>query len=239
MSNQFQYDDSASDYRSAAGWAPAEANAKPSNLHEFLSTFQAELSPEVDGLGRSKFEYISVNTDLMGWVVESIAGKKFADAVSELLWQPLGAESDAYITLDIAGNARPAGGMCATLRDIARIGQLVLHDDNGIVPARWIQDMLSNGSKEAFAAGSWSGFERVLGKLAYRSYWLSNSDEQMLMCTGVHGQLLLVDRKNGIVIAKTSSQPSRIDFGKMALTVLAFKEFQRLLIEEANGQPKN
>lgn len=158
-------------------------NEKPTDLHQFLSSFKASPLPEVDGLGSSQFEYVSVNTDLMGWVIESITGKKFADVVSELIWQPLGAESDAYITLDRSGNARPAGGMCATLRDIARIGQLVLHDGNGIVPANWIQDMLNNGSKDAFAAGAWKGFERLLGKLAYRSYWLSNSQDEFLMAS--------------------------------------------------------
>lgn len=193
----------------------------------------------MDGLGSSRFEYVSVNTDLMGWVIERIMGKKLADVISELIWQPLGAESDAYITLDNAGNARPAGGMCATLRDIARIGQLVLHDDNGVVPASWIHDMLDSGSQEAFAAGPWSGFERVLGKLAYRSYWLSNKQDQMLIGLGVHGQILIADRKNGIVMAKTSSQPTRTDFGKSALTILAFKEFQRLLSQDANGSLKN
>ena len=59
------------------------------------------------------------------------------------------------------------------------------------------------------------------------------------MAMGVHGQILLVDRKNGIVMAKTSSQPSRVDFGMTAMTVLAFKEFQRLLTKESNGELEN
>ena len=172
----------------------------------------------------------------MGWVLEKITGKKFADLVSELIWQPMGAESDAYITTDSAGNARPAGGMCATTRDIARVGQLVLDDGRGIVPADWIQDMLNNGSNEAFSAGAWTGYQRVLGRLAYRSYWVANSQDQLLMGLGVHGQMLFVDRINGIVMAKTSSQPERTDRNKSALTILAFKEFQRLLAKEANGE---
>ena len=175
----------------------------------------------------------------MGWVIENITGKKFADVVSELIWQPLGAESDAYITLDRSGNPRPAGGMCATLRDIARIGQLALHDGDDIVPASWIYDMLNNGSEEAFAAGAWKGFQRVLGTLAYRSYWLSNRQDQVLMAMGVHGQMLFVDRKNRIVMAKTSSQPARVDFSMTALTVFAFKQFQQLLTTEANGELKH
>lgn len=173
-------------------------------------------------------------------MIEKITGKKLADVISELIWQPMGAESDAYITLDRAGNARPAGGMCATLRDLARVGQLVLHDDNGIVPSSWTHDMLNNGSQEAFAGGSWSGgFERVLGKLAYRSYWLSNKQDQILIGIGVHGQMVIADRKNGIVMAKTSSQPNRVDFGATALAILAFKEFQRVLTQDANGVLKS
>ena len=122
--------------------------------------------------------------------------------------------------------------MCASLHDIARFGQLVLRDDNGIVPAEWIHDMLNNGSKDAFDAGPWKrGFEKVFGSLAYRSYWLANKENQILFGLGVHGQMLCVDRKNGIVMAKTSSQPLRVDMDKIALAALAFKEFQRLLTE--------
>ncbi len=48
--------------------------------------------------------------------------------------------------------------------------------------------------------------------------------------------MLIADRKNGIVMAKTSSQPERFDAGKMFRAVLAFKEFQHLLVVgETNG----
>ncbi|KAK3724902.1 hypothetical protein LTR37_000950 [Vermiconidia calcicola] len=121
------------------------------------------------------------------------------------------------------------------VRDIARLGQLVLHDDpDGIVPSSWIYDMLNNGSAVAFSLGSWRrGFE----KYAYRSYWLAGKKEDELAGLGIHGQHLFVDRKNGIVMAKTSSQPDRIDMKKVGLTMAAFEEFQRILTgsERANG----
>ena len=105
----------------------------------------------------------------------------------------MGAESDAFITVDRSGNARTAGGMCSAVRDIARLGQVVLHDDNGIVPASWIHDMLKNGSRDAFTAGSWKrGFENVFDSIAYRSYWLADTDSQTLMGLGIHGQHLFV-----------------------------------------------
>ena len=137
--------------------------------------------------------------------------------------------------MDSAGNARPAGGMCATLRDIAGIGHLVLHGDNDVVPASWIDDILNNGSQEAFNAGAWRGFNKIFGNLVYRSGWLANSESKVLMAIGVHGQMLFADRKNGIVMAKTSSQPERVDSMKTALTALAFREFKRLLTERHTG----
>jgi CubicO group peptidase (beta-lactamase class C family) len=207
-----------------------EAGKKLTDLHEFMSAFQAEPAAQIDGLEGAPFEYVSVNTDLMGWIVERAAGKKFAELVSEYIWQPMGAESDALITVDRLGNARTAGGMCATVRDIARMGQLMLEDDNGVVPADWIHDMLRNGSKDAFAAGAWKrGFERYFKTAAYRSYWITDSDTEVLMGLGIHGQMLFADRKNKIVMAKTSSQPDRIDFQKTGMHMGAFKEIQRIL----------
>ncbi|KAK3713464.1 hypothetical protein LTR37_008422 [Vermiconidia calcicola] len=226
MRSGVKYDDSTPAYRKAAGWNVLEEGDKPTHLHEFISSFQAEETPRIDGLDGAPFEYVSVNTDLVGWIVERASGMKLADLISELIWKPMHAESDAYITVDRAGNARAAGGMCATVRDIARIGQLVLHNDNGVVPAGWIHDMLNNGSAEAFSLGSWRrGFE----KYAYRSYWLAGKESDELAGLGIHGQHLFVDRKNGIVMAKTSSQPDRIDMKKVGLTMAAFEEFQRIL----------
>ena len=233
MRSGIVYADANQDYRAATGWNPIVDGEKETNLHEFISTFSAPATPKIDGLDGAPFEYVSVNTDLMGWILERASGKKFAELVSELIWQPMGAESDALMAVDRAGNARTAGGMCATVRDIARFGRLVLHGGDGIIPKSWIGDMLYNGSKEAWAAGSWKrGLESVLGSPAYRSYWVGDSSSQMLVGLGIHGQMLFVDRKNGIVLAKTSSQPVPIDMEKIVLTIMGCQAFQRVLTEE-------
>jgi CubicO group peptidase (beta-lactamase class C family) len=46
---------------------------------------------------------ISANTDLLGWVVERATGRSFAQLMSDLLWQPVGAVDEAYTTEDRAG----------------------------------------------------------------------------------------------------------------------------------------
>lgn len=228
MRSGVKYDDGTHEYRAAAGWNKFRGDEQAKTLHEFLSSFHADSPPKAEGVEGWPFQYASVNTDLMGWILENVTGKKFAELVSELLWKPMGAESDALVAVDSEGSARAAGGMCVVLRDLARMGQLVLHNGEGIAPSDWIQDMAHGGSLEAFAAGPWAaGFKDA----SYRSFWLSNSSEEVLMGLGIHGQMLFVDRKSKIVMAKTSSQPLGIDMKKVGLTVQGFREVRRVLSE--------
>ncbi|KIW35045.1 uncharacterized protein PV07_01771 [Cladophialophora immunda] len=230
MRSGVNHNDASPRYRSATGLYPLEPHEQPTDLHTYIPTIQSSRSAAVDGLDGPPFEYISANADLMGWVIERASGQKFAKVLSETIWQRMGAESDAYVTVDRSGNARAAAGICATVRDIARLGQVILRSGTGIVPETWIQDILHGGSEAAFAAGSEKGeYDRFFDNVAYRSYWIVDRSSQVLMASGTNGQLLLVDCKNDIVMAKTSSQPKRTDWGKIHLTVQAFKEFRRLI----------
>lgn len=219
------YPDGNHEYRCAVGWNPKNGSEKHTNLHDFIVNFHPEMAED------DRFEYVSVNTDLVGWVIERATGKTFAEVIQDYFWQPLGAESDATITVDEAGSARAAGGMSATLRNIARIGQLIVEGGKGIVPTAWLDDTVNNGSKEAFAQGGWAaGFALHFSGIAYRSHWLCDAPSDVAMALGIHGQMLFADRKNGIVVAKTGSQPDSIDMGKIRMTVLAFKEIERILL---------
>nr|POE47568.1 6-aminohexanoate-dimer hydrolase [Quercus suber] len=144
----------------------------------------------------------------------------------------MGAESDAYIMVDPDGNARAAAGVCATVRDIARLGQVIMDPASGRVslPESWVVDMLHYGSREAHAAGTeGEKLNGLFDTASYRSYWVADSDTQTLMASGTNGQILLVDCKSGIAMAKTSSQPDRTSWPKIRLTIRAFREFARLL----------
>jgi hypothetical protein len=59
---------------------------------------------------------------------------------------------------------------------------------------------------------------------------VADRNAEVLIGIGIHGQMIFADRKNKIVLAKTSSQPERIDFERSGLTMAAFKEIQRILV---------
>ena len=86
------------EYRKAQGWDPLAPGEEPSDLRTWFRSLT-----EPDGPHGGAFHYVSPNTDLLGWVIERAAGRRYPDLVSELLWQPMGATSGAYITVDRLG----------------------------------------------------------------------------------------------------------------------------------------
>jgi CubicO group peptidase (beta-lactamase class C family) len=72
----------------------------------------------------------------------------------------MSAEYPAEITLDVDGGARATGGMYASLRDFARIEQLLLDDGASgalqVLPPSWIADIAGHGDREAWARGEFA-----------------------------------------------------------------------------------
>jgi len=104
------------------GWRPQHVDDIPRGLYAFLRTLR---SGSAHG---GPFVYRSAETDALGWVCERAGGRRMADLISTLVWGPMGAESDAEIICDGNGTSVHNGGLCATARDLARFGQLLLDD---------------------------------------------------------------------------------------------------------------
>ena len=137
----------------------------------------------------------------------------------------MGAARSAYITVDRLGAPRCAGGVCTTVRDLARVGQLIVQGgargSTQILPESWIDDITRNGDPDAWAAGNGAIYFPGL-PIRYRSKWyVQDGEPPMLFGLGIHGQNLFVDRTHGIVIAKVSSQALPMDTARIALTMRA------------------
>jgi CubicO group peptidase (beta-lactamase class C family) len=170
----------------------------------------------------------------MGWVIERAANKRYADILSELLWRPMGAAHSAYITVDRLGAPRCAGGVCSTLSDLARIGQLVVQngrrDTAQIIPRGWIDDIVYSGDSDAWSSGDFVNYFPNMN-MHYRSNWYVLRDPDPLMFAfGVHGQNLFVDPRKEIVIAKVSSQSLPLDTAQIMLTLAGVDAIRRFLV---------
>ncbi len=195
-------------YRDATGWNPVDQNSPGPDLEEFLY-----------GLKKSEanhgevFDYNSPNSDLLGLVIERTAGTSYFDLLSMLIWQPLGARSDGYVTVDRSFLARGAGGICVTPNDLARVGQFLLDRGtaNGrqIISENWIHDTMTAGSRVAWQKGD---FVDLLPQGCYRNQWYQLGDaDGSIMALGIHGQWLYINPSVELVIAKMASQPEPVD----------------------------
>jgi len=214
-------------YTAAANWEPL-AEGDPADLRSFYAA-----TPGTALLHGGPFAYISSNSELLGWAMERATGRTYAQLVSDLLWRPMGAESEAYISLDRKGLARCTGGICAGARDLARLGQLVLdggaRDGREVIAPAWLADMRDGGDAKAWQDGEWAQVFPY-PQMRYRGGWyVVDSQPAMLFAMGVYGQNLFVDAANGIVIAKLSHHDLAFDYAAQMLTHKAVGEIRRCL----------
>ncbi len=93
------------------------------------------------------FEYQSINTQVLAFILEKATGKGLQELMQERLWKPLGAESDALWSLDKDENIKAFCCISATALDFAKIGRLYLNSGNWegkqLVSKRWV-DITTN-----------------------------------------------------------------------------------------------
>jgi len=222
------------DYRKSTNWNPIEAGETPSDLHSFLSLLKAKKHDH--GL---QFSYVSPNTDLLGWVIERATRQNYASVVQEHLWQPMGAEYSSYITVDRLGAPRTAGGVCTTLRDLARVGRLLVnsgrgHNNKQGIAESWIADTLANGDRGAGDNGNFAADFPQL-PMSYRSKWYvlhprPEDEASWLVALGIHGQNIYIDIDNEFVMIKFASHSLPLDPSSGVHGIVAAKAVRDYLV---------
>jgi CubicO group peptidase (beta-lactamase class C family) len=190
-------------------WRPDEGKPRPACGIEYFPTLVN------DGPHGGPFRYRSILTDVLAWVLEKAGGARFADLVSRELWQGMGAEHDAEITVDAHGNALADGGISATLRDAGRVGLLALRRGRGpvaqVVPAAWLDDTVAGApdGPAAFLAGD--GAAGYPPGAHYRNcWWVTHPELPMFNAAGIHGQHIFVHVPSETVVVKLSSWPEAL-----------------------------
>lgn len=185
----------------ASGWKPVPPGVDPafvwpSHVWELILRLKDQIRPH-----GARFEYRSIETDVLAFCMERVTGKRLPQLVSEEIWQPMGAEQSACFTVDRAGYALADGGFNATLRDYARFGALFL--GGGVIPTGWIAATRSRNSAE-FPPEA----RATLPEGGYRNQiWLGTRDNSVLLARGVFGQLIYIDLARNAVAVKLSSWP--------------------------------
>lgn len=218
-------------YSAAGSPLPKPADyAGPRSYFDYLQTVRKQ------GEHGKAFAYKTINTDTLGWIISRKTGKSVADLLSQRIWSQMGAEQDAYFTVDSIGTPFAGGGLSAGLRDLARIGQLLL--DGGVVhgkrlvPAAAIERIRAGGDKAAFAR---AGYADLQGWSYRGMWWVSHNEHGAFMARGVHGQSIYVDPAARMVIARFGSHPTASNAANDPTTLPAFDAVAKHLMRRPQG----
>ena len=195
-------------------WRPDTGQPRPADALGYFATLRN------DGPHGGPFRYRSILTDVLAWVIERAARTRLHELIATELWQPMGAEFDAEITLDSRGNPMADGGICATLRDLARFGQLFLQGGRDIVPARWIEDTIQGAPD---GASAFRGGDNPAGYppgAHYRNcWWVRDPGEPFYYASGINGQHVFVHVPTQTVVVKLSTWPTALSAKGLKMTV--------------------
>lgn len=151
----------------------------------------------------STFNYSTLDTMVLGWILEEASGEALETQMEQRIWQPLGAEADGFWLADgPPGKGRALNGMGfnATLRDFARLGQLMLDDGmrgkTRVLPEGWV------GQMTAMTPTGGAGFPGY----GFQT-WQVDGEPGAYAAVGLAGQFIYVHPQTRTVIVKLSYYP--------------------------------
>ncbi|MES2140342.1 MAG: serine hydrolase [Bacteroidota bacterium] len=151
------------------------------------------------------FEYLSGNTELLGFILEKVTGKTVSDYASEKLWKPIGAKNGALWSLDHEGGMEKT--YCcfnSNARDFGRIGELFLDSGKWNGSQVISTDYVLNSIKPADLMDD---FGKKNAKYGY-SWWLipNYKGHDIFYARGILGQYILCIPKLNMVVVRLGNK---------------------------------
>ena len=185
--------------------APPPGYDGPDSLYEYLPTLKKKGEH-----GRAS-HYVTPNTDVLAWILSRVTGLSVAKAMETMLFQPMGAERDAYLWLDATGREMAGGGLSLTARDSARFGQMILqkghYNGRQVLPVAVAERILQAGNPAPFNRYYQDPWYEQVGYAYHDQWWTFNNAHKAVSALGVHGQLIYIDPVAQMVVVKLSSDP--------------------------------
>jgi len=150
----------------------------------------------------TQFNYISMNTQVLGLAIEAATKTPLNQYLQEKIWRKIGAQSDAFL---YRAKTQPDecafGCLNATLRDYARFGLMMMNGgtigETQVVNSAWVKEATSPAKYVVPPAGTDYGYQ----------WWIPSDGSKSYQGQGVYGQILYINPIKHIVIVETSAWP--------------------------------
>ncbi|WP_137702896.1 serine hydrolase domain-containing protein [Marimonas lutisalis] len=174
-------------------WSDINRMGRVLALGQSMDGFTEALQ-ETEAAPGERWQYVSIDTHVIGMVIRGATGRSIPDLMQEKLFDHMGFEADPYYVADGYQTAFVLGGLNLTTRDYARFGQMVMQDGRWqgrqVVPGDWL------AASTVPSAPTKSG-ERQYG---YQWWMPPDAREGEFYARGIYGQYIYFSRPDGVVI---------------------------------------
>jgi CubicO group peptidase (beta-lactamase class C family) len=158
------------------------------------------IGPEKIAEPGAVYAYKGGDSQLLGMVIKKVTGMSVAEYAAKRLWTKVGAESDAFWSLDKEGGMEKVS-CCyyATARDFARFGKLYLQygkwDNEQIIDSSFIAQSLLPGAPKK---------ENGEPNLEYGYQWwlLAHEGQKVFYARGIKGQYVFVIPQTKTIVVR-------------------------------------
>jgi CubicO group peptidase (beta-lactamase class C family) len=141
-----------------------------------------------------RWSYASSESFVLALVLRGATGQNLSDYTTRVLWQPMGAESEAAWNIDPAGNEVGYCCFSATLRDWARLGLLLAdggaRDGRHVIPGDWVKAATSSQAPyPGYGYQTWVSMKDDrfhLRGLRGQAVWVHPATRTVVVHTGVY-----------------------------------------------------
>ena len=198
-------------------------NFKPNAQYAIINN--AKLFIERDFKQGSRFIYSSAATEFLSRIVTRATNKSITELTNLWLWEPIGAEDNAYWMESKSDNvAHGAGGFYATLRDYAKLAMMLAND--GLIDGQQIiskQYLLEATDSELQPNGFKKKQAQYNQGYGYH-FWLLPMRERTFAMEGIFGQNIFIQPSSKTIFIQTSVYERAAEDSSWGMQTDLFKE---------------
>jgi len=176
------------------------AFALGTSLRSFSLSLKKDLEPGTFN------RYVSIDTQMLGMLLQAVTNKSITALLKEHIWDPVGMEYDAYWITDNENMEVVLGGLNATLRDYAKLGLLYLHkgtlNGNRILAEDWIEKSTTPDAPHLMPNQT----DLSINHYGYGyQWWTPQFPKNDFFAVGIYSQFVYINKEKDLVIAVLSS----------------------------------
>lgn len=199
---------------SGVKWSDNTSSLQSEIVQAILAALKGSLNDYTKKMKRSNQQgvynqKVNMDTQVLGMILEKATNMDIQEFMQKELWSKIGAEEDAYILVDKVGYPIMYGGMLMTVRDLAKIGLMMINNGTSflgesVLTPEWVYESTHTNEKHLVPGKNNPYSNRNRG---YKNQWWipEEPDNADYVGLGIYNQSLYINPSKNVVIVCSSA----------------------------------